>query len=124
MRVPAAILIAACTLAAGCTALTGRSRDRDRDRYRTVPATGRDREVDGRKVAGGMQVKPPQSHLRLELSEDRVSSVTPPLPPPPGLGPFDARGPADPPLPGPPPLDPPAPPMRKENVAGTPSPPP
>src|SRR5262245_13521259 len=32
MRFPAAILVAACTLAAGCTALSGRNRDRDRDR--------------------------------------------------------------------------------------------
>jgi thiol-disulfide isomerase/thioredoxin len=223
MRVPAAILIAACTLAAGCTALTGRSRDRDRDRDRDrapvdrtdrewwldgsesggrgrvrpipdeVARTNREsviagtvvdahdgkplkgttfirvrpadevapvsshgvgfetdadgyflcamlkpgqtyilsvvREVDGRKVAGEMQVKPPQSNLRLELSEDKVSSVTPPLPPPPGLGPFDPRGsdtraPADPPLPGPPPLDSPGPALRRENIAGTPTMPP
>jgi thiol-disulfide isomerase/thioredoxin len=222
MRVPAAILIAACTLAAGCTALTGRSRDRDRDRDRdrpaidrgdrdwwldgseshgrgkarpipdevartdresviagtvvdardgkplrgttfirvrpadeVAPASGRGigfetdadgyflcamltpgktyllsviREVDGRKIAGEMQVKPPAPNLRLELSEDRVSSVTPPLPPPAGLGPFDrgadARGPSDPPMPGPPPLDPPGSPLRRENIAGTPTPPP
>jgi thiol-disulfide isomerase/thioredoxin len=216
MRVLAAILIAACTLAAGCTALTGRSRDRDRDRERDrtpidrqdrewwldgsetggrgkfrpmpdeVTRTNRDtilagvivdardgkslkgvtfvrvrvadevspagskglgfetdpdgsflvpgltpgltyllsvvRDVDGRKVAGEMQVKPPQSNLRLELSEDKVSSITPPLPPPPGLGPFDPRGADAPPLPGPPPLDPPSPSLRKENIAGTPAP--
>lgn len=221
MRVAAAILIVASTLAAGCTALTGRSRDRDRDRdaapagrqdrewwldgsdtagrLRTRPMpdevarTNRDtilagvvvdardgrplkgvtfvrvrladevtpasskgigfetdadggfvvpflapgqtyllsvvREVDGRKVAGEMQVKPPQSNLRLEVSEDRVSSVTPPLPPPPSLGPFepkraDGRGPADPPQPSPPPMDAPARPLRAENIAGTPNPPP
>ena len=224
MRGPAAILIAACTLAAGCTALTGRSRDRERDRDRErapagrtdrewwldgsdavgrvrtrplrdeVARTNRDtllagvvvdardgrplkgvtfvrvrladdvtpvsgkgsigvetdadggfvvpflapgqtyllsvvREVDGRKVAGEMQVKPPQSSLRLEVSEDRVSSVTPPLPPPPSMGPFepkraDGRGPTDPPHPGPPPTDRPARPLRSENIAGTPNPPP
>lgn len=221
MRVPAAILIAACTLAAGCTALTGRTRDRDRDRDRApagrtdrewwldgadavgrgrtrdvpdeVARTNRDtilagvvvdardgrplpgvtfvrvrladevtpasskgigfetdadggfvvpflapgqtyllsvvREVDGRKVAGEMQVKPPQNNLRLEVSEDRVSSVTPPLPPPPSMGPFepkraDGRGPADPPPPGPPPMGAPARPLRTENIAGTPNPPP
>jgi len=218
MRVPAAILITACTLAAGCTALTGRSRDRDRDRDRDrtpldrqdrewwldgsetggrgklrpmpdeVARTNRDtilaglivdgrdgkplkgvtfvrvrvadevspagskglgfetdsdgsfvvpgltpgqtyllsvvRELDGRKIAGEMQVKPPQNNLRLEVSEDRVSSVTPPLPPPLGLGPFDPKGAEAPPLPGPPPLDPPTSPVRKENIAGTPTPPP
>jgi thiol-disulfide isomerase/thioredoxin len=218
MRVPAAILIAACTLAAGCTALTGRTRDRDRDtdrdrtpadrtdrewwldgsesrgrgKVRPIPdevartnresviagtvVDGRDgkplkgitfirvrpadevapvsghgigfetdpdgyflcamlkpgqtyvlsvvREIDGRKVAGEMQIKPPQSNLRLELSEDRVSSVTPPLPPPPGLGPFDPKGAQPPPLPDPPPLDPPAATLRKENIAGTPTLPP
>jgi hypothetical protein len=43
MRLPAAILIAACTLAAGCTSLTSRTRDRDRDRDR--PAV-RERERD------------------------------------------------------------------------------
>jgi len=216
MRVPAAILIAACTLAAGCTALTGRTRERDRDRDRepadrtdrewwldgsesrgrgkvrpvpdevartdresviagtvvdardgrplkgvtfirvrpadeVAPVSGHGigfetdpdgyflcamlkpgqtyvlsvvREIDGRKIAGEMQVKPPQSNLRIELSEDRVSSVTPPLPPPPGLGPFDPKGAEAPPLPGPPPLDPPAPTLRKENIAGTPTMPP
>src|SRR5262245_61059442 len=41
MRFPAAILIAACTLAAGCTSLTSRSRDRDRDR-----PVSRDREKE------------------------------------------------------------------------------
>jgi thiol-disulfide isomerase/thioredoxin len=82
------------------------------------------REIDGRKVAGEMQVKPPQSNLRIELSEDRVSSVTPPLPPPPGLGPFDPKGAEPPPLPGPPPLDPPAATLHRENIAGTPNPPP
>jgi len=216
MRVPAAILIAACTLAAGCTALTGRTRERDRDRDRepadrtdrewwldgsesrgrgkvrpvpdevartdresviagtvvdardgrplkgvtfirvrpadeVAPVSGHGigfetdpdgyflcamlkpgqtyvlsvvREIDGRKIAGEMQVKPPQSNLRIELSEDRVSSVTPPLPPPPGLGPFDPKGAEAPPLPGPPPLDPPAATLRKENIAGTPTMPP
>jgi thiol-disulfide isomerase/thioredoxin len=219
MRFPAALLVAACTLAAGCTALTGRTRDRDRDRdsgpvgrpdrdwwldgsdvaargkRRTdglaranretivagVLVDGRDgrplkgvtyirvrpaeelapasnrglgvetdadgyfhaegltpgktyvlsvvREVDGRRVAGEMQVQPPAGNLRIELSEDRVSSVTLPPPPPPGLGPFeprgsDARGPGEPPPPGPPPLDPPDPPLRKENIAGTPTLPP
>lgn len=213
MRVPAAILIAACTLAAGCTALTGRSRDRDRDRDRdrapidrpdrewwldgsdtggrdkarpvpdAVARTNRDtilagsvvdardgralrgvtfvrvrvadevapagakglgfetdpdgsfvvpgltpgltyllsvvREVDGRKIAGEMQVKPPQSNLRLEVSEDRVSSVTPSLPPPPAMGPFDPKAADAPPLPGPPPLDSPASTLRRENIAGT-----
>src|SRR5947209_6830550 len=222
MRFPAAILIAATLLSAGCTALTGRSgRDRDRDRdhpavdqrdgdnrwwldgsetarrkTRPVPAdagrTDREsllagmvvdrdgrplrgvtyirvrpadeltpassrgigfetdsdgnflcamltpgktyilsvvREIDGRKVAGEMQVKPPQTSLRLEVSEDRVSSVTPPLPPPPGLGPFEPHGPdartsGDPPI-GPPPLpDPPSPLLHKENIAGEPHRPP
>ena len=219
MRFLAALLIAACTLAAGCTALTGRTRDRDRDRDRDRPAVdrrdrdrdwwldgsetagrgkqrpvpgdvartdretiiagtivdGRDgkalkgitfvrvrpaeelapasgkglgfetdadgyflvpglapgktylltvvREIDGRKVAGEMQVKPPAGNLRIEVGEDKVSSVTPPLPPPPGLGPFDSPAAGAPPL-GPPPLDPPAASLRKENIAGTPTMPP
>lgn len=86
------------------------------------------REVDGRRIAGEMQVKPPQSNLRLELSEDRVSSVTPPLPPPPSTGPFEpknldtrAPAPAD---RSPPPPGPSAPLLHKENIAGTPTLPP
>jgi thiol-disulfide isomerase/thioredoxin len=213
MRFLAAILIAACTFAAGCTSLTGRSRDRDRDRDRDRPAVDRRdrdrdwwldgsdspgrgkqkqmtsdlartdretiiagsvvdardgkplrgvtfvrvrpaeevaqasgkglgfetdndgyffvpgltpgktylltvvREVDGRKIAGEMQVKPPAGNLRFELGEDKVSSVTPPLPPPPGLGPFESSPGDRVPLPAPPPLD-------KENIAGTPTLPP
>jgi thiol-disulfide isomerase/thioredoxin len=87
------------------------------------------REIDGRKVAAEVQVRPPAGNLRLELGEDKVSSITPPLPPPAGLGPFeprgaDARAPGEPPPPSPPPLDPPAPPLHRENIAGTPSLPP
>jgi thiol-disulfide isomerase/thioredoxin len=190
MRFPAAILIAACALAAGCTSLASRTRDRDRDRdpagdrrppardpdhpwwtegaadsigrsktkplpdevARTkretiiagvvvdgregrplkgvtfvqvrpadeaAPASGKGlgfetdtdgyffvpglipgktyilsvvREVDGRKVAGETQVKPPAGNIRLEIGDDRLSSITPPLPPPPGMGPFERRG--------------------------------
>jgi thiol-disulfide isomerase/thioredoxin len=95
------------------------------------------REVDGRKIAGQAQVKPPAGNIRIEVGEDRVSSLTPPLPPPPGMGPFERRGdaaniraptPADPPSgdrgwePGAsPPSDPP---LRRENIAGNPSLPP
>ncbi|HEX3149960.1 MAG TPA: thioredoxin-like domain-containing protein [Gemmataceae bacterium] len=212
MRFLAAILIAACTFAAGCTSLTGRSRDRDRDRDRpavdrrdrdrdwwndgsdsvgrgkqrqvpgdlartdrdsiiagsvvdardgkpikgityirvrpaeeVAPASGRGigfetdadgyflcamltpgktylltvvREIDGRKIAGEMQVKPPSGNLRFELGEDKVSSVTPPLPPPPGLGPFESSAGDRVPLPAPPPS------IDKENIAGTPTLPP
>jgi thiol-disulfide isomerase/thioredoxin len=214
MRFPAAILIAACALAAGCTSLASRNRDRDRDRYdrpadrrgedrpwwidgpdvaardksRPMPATiarneregiiagevvdaregrrlrgktfiivrpadevapagGRGgnvgvetdddgyffmpglvpgktyilavtREINGRKVAGEAQIKPPAGNIRLELDEGKVSSIAPPLPPPPGMGPFERTGgPTD-----PPPLPPP--PLNGENIAGNPTLPP
>jgi len=228
MRLPAAILIAACALAAGCTSLASRTRDRDRDHDRdrdrrppidrrdpdrpwwldgeasagpkgkspvagrtdresiiageivdaregrrirgktfiivrpaeeAAPAAGRGnvgvetdddgyffmpglvpgktyllsvvREIDGRRIAGEMQVKPPAGNIRLELGENKVSSVTPPLPPPPGMGPFEPKGvdPATlrPPQPaadrgwdtGPAPAPIEAPPMRRENIAGS-----
>ena len=50
------------------------------------------REIDGRKIAAEMQVKPPAGNIRLELGENKVSSGTPGLPPPPGLGPFAPPG--------------------------------
>jgi thiol-disulfide isomerase/thioredoxin len=102
------------------------------------------REIDGRKVAGEMQVKPPSGNLRLELGENKVSSVTPPLPPPPSMGPFERDDPAAirAPVPGDPPsgdrgwepgaappsggvpaIEPP-PSLRKESIAGTPTLPP
>jgi thiol-disulfide isomerase/thioredoxin len=222
MRFPAAILIAACALAAGCTSLASRTRERDRDRHdRTLdrrdddrpwwiegtgtagrdksrpmpaaiarndregiiagevvdaregrrlsgktfiivrpadevaPAGGRGgnvgvetdddgyffmpglvpgktyilsvtREVNGRKVAGEAQVKPPAGNIRLELDEGKLSSIAPPLPPPPGMGPFErtnglpesGSGSRD----EPPPLPPP--PLRSENIAGNPTLPP
>jgi thiol-disulfide isomerase/thioredoxin len=244
MRFPAAILIAACTLAVGCTSLASRTRERDRDRDRTpadrrprdpdhpwwiensdsigkskvkpvpdevtrtnrdsiiagvvvdaregrplkgvsfvqvraaeeaAPASGKGlgfetdadgyffvpglapgktyilsvvREMDGRKVAGETQVKPPAGNIRLEIGDDRLSSTTPPLPPPPGMGPFERGsdpaairpplpdpptgdrgwepGTAPPPSGGlpPPPADPPLPSGRRENIAGTPTLPP
>jgi thiol-disulfide isomerase/thioredoxin len=96
------------------------------------------REVDGRRIAGEVQVRPPAGNIRLELGAGRVSSVTPPLPPPPGLGPFEPR--ATTPNPAPPPstdrgwepgtapptgpapgaTDPPAPARGRENIAGNP----
>jgi thiol-disulfide isomerase/thioredoxin len=234
MRVPAAMIVAACALAAGCTSLASRTRDRDPDRR--LPAGDRDpdrpwwlegsetagrakgkakvlpddaradrdsivagevvdadegrrlrgktyivvrpadeltpagargnvgvetdddgyffmpglvpgrtyilsvvREVDGRRIAGEVQVKPPAGNIRLELGANKVSSVTPPLPPPPSVGPFEPRAstPAPPPAadrgwepgatpptgPAPSPPDPPLP-LRKENIAGNPHPPP
>ena len=242
MRFPAAILIAACALAAGCTSLASRTRDRDRDpvdrrppardpdhpwwldgaetagRSKTkpippdvartnretilagvvvdaregrplrgvtfvqvrpadeaAPASGKGlgfetdtdgyffvpglapgktyilsvvREVDGKKIAGETQVKPPAGNIRLEVGDDRVSSITPPLPPLPGMGPFDRHGsdpatirpptPGDPPSGdrgwepgtappsgGMPPLPPePTPSGRRENIAGNPTLPP
>ena len=76
------------------------------------------REVDGRKLAAEMQVKPPAGNLRLVLSENQVSSLTP-APPPPDLGPFEPK---DDPATIHPPL-PPTPdagtPVRRESVAGT-----
>ncbi len=77
------------------------------------------REVDGRKVAAEMQVKPPAANIRLELGADKVSSITPAMPPPTGLGPFEPRAEANirpPALPDPPDL---APPVHRENIAGT-----
>ena len=232
MRFSAAILIAACALAAGCTSLASRTRDRSRDRddrpvdrgddsrpwwqesaeiagrdkTRPVPAgvakTDREgiiagelfdsgegrrlrgktfivvkpadavtpassrgnvgvetdedgyffmpmltpgktyilsavREIDGRKIAGEMQVKPPAGNIRLDLDEGKVSSITPPLPPPPSMGPFERSGksgtkppppPSDPSAAdrgresgdGLPRIDPPPPPLNKENIAGNP----
>ena len=96
------------------------------------------REIDGRKIAAEAQVKPPAGNIRLELDDRKVSSTTPPLPPPPSMGPFDnnvdpsvVRPPA---LPDPPGGDRgwekpasnglPAPPLDKENIAGTPTLPP
>jgi thiol-disulfide isomerase/thioredoxin len=243
MRVPAAMIVAACALAAGCTSLASRTRDRDRDRDRgpdrrqplndrdpdrpwwldgsetagrgkgkaktlpddaradretiiagtliddrdgrplrgvtfiqvrpaeeVAPAGGRGygietdtdgsffapgltpgktyilsavREVDGQKIAAEMQVQPPAGNIRMVLGADKVSSVTPPLPPPPGMGPFEPRAstpaphPAAPPPsadrgwePGAaPPAAPPPPaeaplPLRRENIAGNPHRPP
>jgi thiol-disulfide isomerase/thioredoxin len=46
------------------------------------------REVDGQKMAAEAIVKPPASNVRLVLSQNKVSSLTPTPPPPPGLGPF------------------------------------
>jgi thiol-disulfide isomerase/thioredoxin len=227
MRFPAAILIAACALAAGCTSLASRTRERDRDKDRidrpddrmgdrpwwqngtenaandksrpalakndregiiagelfdaregrrlrgktyiivrpaeeTASAPGRKdmgvetdedgyffmpmltpgrtyilsavREVDGRKIAGEIQIKPPAGNIRLELDEGKVSSVTPPLPPPPSMGPFEKSGSPRPPAPGDPPaadrgwesgtgvphIEPPPPPLNKESIAGNP----
>ena len=236
MRIPAAILIAACAMAAGCASLASRTREQDRDRYdrpedradvdrdwwqdnsataarnntKRLPAevarTNRDgiiagelvdaregrrlrgktfivvkqadevspasahgnvgvetdedgyffmpglvpgktyilsvvREIDGRKIAAKAQVKPPAGNIRLELDENKVSSVTPPLPARPGMGPFE-RG-RDPAVSRPPPpaespagdrswgpangtphIDPPAPPLDKEDIAGSPKLPP
>ena len=209
MRFFAAIIVAACALAAGCTSLTSRNRDRDRndrsmndrrdpdrpwwqensdtagrgktkplpaDVARTdrggiiagvivdaregrplkgityvhlraaeelAPASGKGlgfetdaegyffvpgltpgktyilsvvREVDGRKIAGEAQIKPPAGNIRLELDENKVSSVTPPLPPPPGMGPFERGADRSPPVPN---IEPP-PSLRKENIAGMP----
>jgi thiol-disulfide isomerase/thioredoxin len=95
------------------------------------------REMDGRRIAAEVQIKPPAGNIRLELGANKVSSVTPPLPPPPGVGPFEPRAATPPPAadrgwePGtaPPPAAPPAPaeaplPLRKENIAGNPHPPP
>ena len=74
------------------------------------------REVDGRKIAGEAQIKPPAGNIRLELDENKVSSITPPLPPPPGMGPFERDSAGTPPIPN---IEPP-PSLRKENIAGTP----
>lgn len=225
MRFSAAILIAACALAAGCTSLTSRTRERDRDKDRidrpddrtgpwwqngtetasndksrpalakndregiiagelfdaregrrlrgktyiivrpaddTASASGRKdmgvetdedgyffmpmltpgrtyilsavRDVDGRKIAGEIQIKPPAGNIRLELDEGKVSSVTPPLPPPPSMGPFEKSGGPRPPVPADPPsadrgwepgngvphIEPPPPPLNKESIAGNP----
>jgi thiol-disulfide isomerase/thioredoxin len=92
------------------------------------------REINGRKIAAEAQVKPPAGNIRLELDENKVSSTTPPLPPPPGMGPFEnsvdpsvVRPPA---IPDPPVGDRgwekpasngmPALPLDKENIAGNP----
>jgi len=74
------------------------------------------REVDGRKIAGEAQIKPPSGNIRLELDENKVSSITPPLPPPPGMGPFERASGEAPPIPN---IEPP-PSLRKENIAGNP----
>jgi thiol-disulfide isomerase/thioredoxin len=237
MRLSAAMIVAACALAAGCTALASRQRDRDRDWDRgpdrrapagerdqpwwldgadtigrskgkgkgrtlpddargdpdtviagvlidardsrplqgvtfvqvrpaeeSAPASGRGvgfetdrdgsflmrgltpgrtyllsavREVDGQKIAAEMQVQPPAGNIRMVLGADKVSSVTPPLPPPPGMGPFEPnaadRGPGgsrdrgwEPgtAAPGGTPLVEPPPSLRRENIAGNPTPPP
>lgn len=91
------------------------------------------REIDGRKIATEMQVKPPAGNIRLVLSDDKVSTLTPPLPPPPGMGPFEPRStepatirPPTPPIgtdrgfdPAiPPPPEPGAAPVRRESIAG------
>ncbi|HKB06588.1 MAG TPA: TlpA disulfide reductase family protein [Gemmataceae bacterium] len=240
MRVLAAMIVAACALAAGCTSLASRTRDRDRDRDRDrLPARDRDpdrpwwldgaetagrgkgknkvlpddaradrdsiiagevidadegrrlrgktyvivrpvdevapagargnvgfetdedgyffmpglvpgrtyllsavREVDGRRIAAEVQVKPPAGNIRLELGANKVSSVTPPLPPLPSVGPFEPRAATPSPAPPPaadrgwepgaappgtttpaPPAEPPLP-LRKENIAGNPHRPP
>ncbi len=95
------------------------------------------REIDGRKIAGEMQVKPPAGNIRLDLDEGKVSSITPPLPPPPSMGPFERSrqsGTKSPPPPSDPPpadrgsesgdglphIDPPPPPLNRENIAGNP----
>lgn len=81
------------------------------------------REIDGVRVAGEAQVKPPAANIRLVVGDDQISAVTPPLPPPPGMGPFEKSSDAAsirPPLPPPPVNDPPLPPLSKENIAGTP----
>lgn len=231
MRFPAAILIAASVLAAGCTSLTGRTRDRDRDdrpavrerdrdrdrddRWWLSDGAGRDagggagsggrgrgrgadlaksdregiiagelvdgsegrrlkgktyivirpadevapaserrnvgvetdddgyffvpglipgktyilsvvREIDGRKIAGEAQVRPPAGNVRMELTEGKVSSVTPPLPPAPGMGPFEKSDPSATraPVPADPPETVPPPGLRKEFIAGNPTLPP
>ena len=82
------------------------------------------REVDGRKIAGEAQIRPPAGNIRIEMDENKVSSVTPPLPPPPGAGPFDrGGGSADRGRDAAPPTDPvvePPPSLRKEHIAGDP----
>ncbi len=243
MRFPAAMIVAACVLAAGCTSLTsrtrerapdrrppasdrdpdrpwwldgaetaGRGKDRSKDRGRgrelpddaraspetviagvlidardgqplrgitfvhvrpaeeIAPASGRGvgfetdadgsffmpgltrgktylltavREVDGQRIAAEMQVQPPAGNIRMILGADKVSSVTPPLPPPPGMGPFEPRA-TDPAATRPPPpsgdrgwepgtapptgpapgLVEPPPSLRTENIAGNPTLPP
>lgn len=50
------------------------------------------REYDGKKIAAEMMIKPPAGNIRLELNDDKISSLTPPPPAPAGQGPF---GPAD-----------------------------
>ena len=235
MRLPAAMIVAACVLAAGCTSLASRTRDRGPDRrlpaddrdpdrpwwldgagtasrtkgknkQRTLPdesrtdpetviagvlidardgkplrgvtfvhvrpaeevapASGRGvgfetdpdgsfvmpgltrgrtyilaavREIDGQKMAAEMQVQPPAGNIRMVLGADKVSSGTPPLPPPPGMGPFEPNADAGnraPPPPagdrgwepgaapptGPTPLVEPPPSLRRENIAGNPTP--
>jgi thiol-disulfide isomerase/thioredoxin len=79
------------------------------------------REVDGRKLAAEMQVKPPAGNLRLVLSENQVSSLTP-APPQPDLGPFEPK--EDPATirPPTPPAPEPGTPVRRESVAGEPPP--
>lgn len=47
------------------------------------------REYDGKKIAAEMMIKPPAANLRLELSDSKLSSVSPTPPPPIGMtGPF------------------------------------
>lgn len=46
------------------------------------------REYDGKKIAAEMMIKPPAGNIRLELTDDKISSVTPPPPLPVGAGPF------------------------------------
>lgn len=48
------------------------------------------REVDGKKYAAEAMIKPPAGNVRLELNDNKVSSIMPPPPASFGMGPFDA----------------------------------
>uniref|UniRef100_UPI0012FB54D1 hypothetical protein n=1 Tax=Zavarzinella formosa TaxID=360055 RepID=UPI0012FB54D1 len=50
------------------------------------------REYDGKKISTEMMIKPPAGNIRLELNDNKISSITPPPPAPAGLGPFGPPG--------------------------------
>ena len=50
------------------------------------------REYDGKKIAAEVMIKPPSGNIRLELSDNKISSLSAPPPPAVGMGPVDPPG--------------------------------
>jgi thiol-disulfide isomerase/thioredoxin len=50
------------------------------------------REYDGKKIAAEVMIKPPAGNIRLELNDNKISSLTPPPPPAAGMGPYGPAG--------------------------------